>query len=188
VQARTQLMALERALPAVEQMRVFDVDIERAARLAHEHPPLQVLDDAEKAVRDADVVVAATMAAEPFVQASWLEPGSLFLSVSSLDITVEALASADLVVTDDLAHETAHASRPLARLAAAGLLRADEVVSLGAVLAGAHPGRTSDAQRIVVSAVGLGIEDVAEATRVLRRAESAGIGSKQRLWDEPLWR
>jgi 2,3-diaminopropionate biosynthesis protein SbnB len=191
VQARTQLMALTTALPAAQEMRVFDIDLARAQRLAEERAAaslsLQVMDDAEKAVRDADVVVAATMAPEPFVPASWLEPGSLFLSVSSHDITVEALAAADLVVTDDLVHETGHASRPLARLAAAGLLTAEEVVPLGAVLAGAHPGRSSEGQRIVVSPVGLGIEDVAEAARVLRRAEGLGIGTRQRLWERPLW-
>jgi ornithine cyclodeaminase len=93
-----------------------------------------------------------------------------------------------LVVADDVAHETGHASRPLARAEAAGVLDRDAVVPLGAILAEAHPGRTSDDELVVVSPVGMGIEDVAWATHVFRRAEQLGLGAEQRLWDEPVWR
>ena len=123
----------------------------------------------------------------PFVDADWVDAGALVLSVSSLDIAVEVVASADLVVTDDLEHETFHPSRPLSRAREAGMLADGEVVPLGAILAGDHPGRTGDEQRIVVSAVGLGIEDVAFATAVYRRALAEGVGSTQRLWQQPIW-
>lgn len=42
-------------------------------------------------------------------------------------------------------------------------------------------------ERVLVSPVGMGIEDVAWATRVYRRAEELGIGARQRLWQEPIW-
>jgi ornithine cyclodeaminase len=67
------------------------------------------------------------------------------------------------------------------------VLDTETVVPLGAILAGDHPGRTGEAERIVVSPVGLGIEDVAWATAVYRRAREAGIGASQRLWEEPIW-
>ena len=97
------------------------------------------------------------------------------------------MAGADLVVTDDLEHETFHPSRPLSRARDAGALDAEAVVTLGAILAGDHPGRSNDDERILVSPVGLGIEDVAWATAVYRRAREAGIGATQRLWQEPIW-
>lgn len=191
VQARTQLMALERTLPALEEIRVFDIDAAKAARLASERgggATRLVVATPEEAVRGADVVVPATMAPEPFIPADWIEAGALVLSVSSLDVRTDVIQAADLVVADDVAHETAHRSRLLARAEAAGVLDRDTVVPLGAIVAGEHPGRTAAEQIVVVSPVGLGIEDLAWATYVFRRAEQLDVGRKQRLWDEPVWR
>ena len=67
------------------------------------------------------------------------------------------------------------------------MLDRDAVVSLGAIVAGAHPGRTADDELVVVSPIGLAIEDVAWAAHVFRRAEELGIGAEQKLWDEPVW-
>jgi N-[(2S)-2-amino-2-carboxyethyl]-L-glutamate dehydrogenase len=191
VQARTQLLALERTLPALEEIRIYDPADGKAEALAtarSDGPSRRAVASAEEAVRGADVVVPATMAAEPFIPAAWLAPGTLVLSVSSLDLAVDVIEAADLVVADDVAHETGHASRPLARAEAAGVLDRETVVPLGSILAGDHAGRTSEDDLIVVSPIGLGIEDVAWATHVFRRAEELGLGSEQRLWDEPVWR
>jgi N-[(2S)-2-amino-2-carboxyethyl]-L-glutamate dehydrogenase len=190
VQARTQLMALERTLPALEEIRLYDPAPGKADELAaarSDGPSRRAVASAEEAVRGADVLVPATMAAEPFVPAAGLGPGTLVLSVSSLDLAVDVIEAADLVVADDVDHETGHASRPLARAEAAGVLDRQAVVTLGAILAGDHPGRTSEDDLIVVSPVGMGIEDVAWATHVFRRAEELGLGAEQRLWDEPVW-
>jgi ornithine cyclodeaminase/alanine dehydrogenase-like protein (mu-crystallin family) len=111
----------------------------------------------------------------------------LVLSVSSFDPSLDAIEAADLLVTDDFAHETYHPSRPLARAEAAGLVTEADVVTLGAILAGAHPGRTTPDERILVSPVGLGIEDVAWATAVYRQATELDVGARQRLWEEPIW-
>jgi ornithine cyclodeaminase/alanine dehydrogenase-like protein (mu-crystallin family) len=191
VQSRTQLLALERTLPVLEEIRVWDVSRDQTERFIAEQGrrerALVGYRNPEKATRDADVVVAATLAPESYVSASWLEPGCLFLSVSSLDLELDALDVADLVVTDDLAHETAHPARLLARAAHAGRLDRGSVVSLGAILSGEHPGRSSDRQRIIVSPVGLGVADVAEATRVYRAARKADLGVSLRLWNAPVW-
>jgi ornithine cyclodeaminase len=188
VQARTQWLALELALPGLEEVRIFDLDHAKAERFAAGHEgPFSVAGSAEEAVAGADVVVPATMAAEPFIPGAWLEPGSLVLSVSSFDIEVDAIAQADLVVTDDLEHETAHRSRPLSRARDAGVLDESDVVQLGAIVAGDHPGRTSSEQRIVVSPVGMGIEDVAEGTRIYRSAVAQGLGTRLSAWREPIW-
>ena len=190
VQARTQLMALERTLPALEEIRIYDPAVGKADELAtarSDGPSRRSVASAEEAVRGADVLVPATMASEPFVPAAWLGPGALVLSVSSLDLAVDVVDAADLVVADDVAHETGHASRPLARAEAAGMLDREAVVPLGAILAGDHPGRSSEDDLVVVSPVGMGIEDVAWATHVFRRAEELGLGAEQQLWDEPVW-
>jgi ornithine cyclodeaminase len=190
-QARTQLSGLERCLPALEEIRLHDPNRDAAeafaAREQPGRPPILVVDDAREAARGAHVVVPATMAPAPFFTADWFEPGMLVVSVSSHDPALDAMAAADLLVTDDFAHETYHPSRPFARGQAAGIVREENVVPLGAILAGDHPGRTGTDERILVSPVGLGIEDVAWATAVYRRAADLQIGSRERLWETPIW-
>ena len=150
VQARTQLAALERTLPDLAEVRVYDPRAEQSARFvadqADGRPPIVAFDDPREAARGSDVLVPASMASAPFIGFDWLEPGALVLSVSSLDIDVDVIAEADLVVTDDLEHETFHPSRPLSRARDSGLLVAEAVIPLGAILAndasGPHePGR-----------------------------------------------
>jgi ornithine cyclodeaminase/alanine dehydrogenase-like protein (mu-crystallin family) len=127
------------------------------------------------------------MAPTPWIGKDWWEPGLLFLCVSSHDPELDAITAPDLIVTDDLAHETHHGTRPLGRAAEAGILDRDAVVTIGAVLTGDHPGRTGPDETILVTPVGLGIEDVAWATHVYRRAQELGLGARQRLWNEPIW-
>jgi ornithine cyclodeaminase len=191
VQARTQLMALERTLASLEEIRIFDVVPEKAEALAGDRsdgPSRVVVERPEEAVRGCDVVVPVTMAPEPFIPAAWLDPGSVAISVSSLDFDVDVVPASDLLVADDVTHETGHAARLLARAEAAGALDREAVVDLGAILAGDHPGRASDEDRVVVSPIGLGIEDVAWAAWIYRRAEAKGLGTEQTLWTDPVWR
>jgi ornithine cyclodeaminase len=191
VQARTQLLALDRALTTLEEIRVYDPDEARAARFVEEHapgrPPLVVVTDVREAARGCDVLVATTMAPRPWFMEDWWEPGLLFLCISGHDPHIKAIAAADLLVTDDVEHETYHAARPLARAERAGLLDREAVVPLGAILTGDHPGRSNFDECILVTPVGMGIEDVAWATRVFRRAVEAGLGRTQRLWEAPIW-
>jgi N-[(2S)-2-amino-2-carboxyethyl]-L-glutamate dehydrogenase len=190
VQARTQLMALERTL-ALEEVRVHDVVAGRAAAFCERERRagfrLTPVDDPAEASAGSAVVVAATMADEPFVPPDWLDPGSVFISISSLDPTLELIAECDVWVTDVWEHETGHHSRPFARALAAGVVTREQVVQLGDLLVGNVSGRTAEDQRIFVSPVGLGIEDVAEAWRVVRRARELGIGTPLRLWERPVW-
>jgi ornithine cyclodeaminase len=191
VQARTQLLGLERTLPGLAEIRVHDPNGGQmrafADREQEGRPPIRLFEDAREAARGADLLVPATMAPAPFIEADWFDSGMLLVSVSSHDPTLAAIEAADLLVTDDFAHETFHPSRPFARAQAAGIVDEQDAVPLGAIIAGDHPGRTNPQQRILVSPVGLGIEDVAWATRVYRRAAGAGLGASQRLWKEPIW-
>ena len=190
VQARTQLMALERTL-ALEEVRVHDVVADRAAEFCERERRagfrLAPVDDPAEACAGSAVVVAATMADAPFVPPEWLEPGSVFISISSLDPTLELIAACDVWVTDVWEHETGHHSRPFARALAAGVVAREQVVQLGDLLVGNVSGRTARDQRIFVSPVGVGIEDVAEAWRVVRRARELGIGTPLQLWERPVW-
>ena len=190
VQARTQLMGLEAVLPLVE-VRIWDVGPGRAQAFckaeAREGFRLVATADPATACRDALVVVAATMAPTPYVLPQWLAPGATFVSISSLDPTLEVISESDLLVCDVWEHESKHHSRPFARAVAAGTITRKQVAELGEILVGRHPGRIDRSQRVFVSPVGLGIEDVAAAYRVYRRATELGIGTQLDLWREAIW-
>jgi N-[(2S)-2-amino-2-carboxyethyl]-L-glutamate dehydrogenase len=187
VQAATQLSALEAVLPRLQEVRVWDIAPERAESFRRRSDAVVPVLNAEEACRGADVIVAATMAPEPFVPPDWLGPGSLFCSVSSLDAEIACVERADLVVCDLWDHEAGHHSRALARALAAGAISREDTVELPDLVTGCHPGRTSDDQRIFSSPVGLAIEDVAAAARVYRKAEELGIGTQLSLWQDPIW-
>ena len=190
VQARTQLMALRCALD-LDEVRVWDIDPDRATAFCEREADGDVtmlpVESASAACLHAPVVVAATMAPEPFVPLSWISEGATFVSISSLDPTLDLIAGSDVLVCDVWEHESGHASRPFARALEQGLVSRDRVAQLGEVLLGIRPGRTHPSERVFVSPVGLAIEDVAGAMRVFRRADQLGIGTPLTLWKEPLW-
>ena len=192
-QARTQVMALAHELKDMKEVLVFDVDPRRSHVFAGAQAALfpvvrfRVAPSAEHACRAADVVVPVTIAPDPYIEPEWLRPGSLLVSISSIDPTVDVIRSADVVVCDDWDHETGHPSRLLARAAAEGAVRRDQVIELGELLIGSKPGRTTPDQRVVVSPVGLAVEDLAAAHRVWRRAVDTGVGTPLRLWENPVW-
>jgi N-[(2S)-2-amino-2-carboxyethyl]-L-glutamate dehydrogenase len=195
VLAHTQLDALRVVMPALREVRVYDPNLERAARFADRQSQATGLDvsaagSAEEAVRGAQVVVPATMAVEPTFEPGWLDPGVTVVLVSSLDGPESLHAVTDLLVVDDWEHESTHEGRYACRLVEAGILDAagGEAVELSDVVAGRHPGRTAPGQRIVVSPVGLGMDDVTTAKYVLDRAAAAGLGTELRLRSgPPVW-
>ena len=52
----------------------------------------------------------------------------------------------------------------------------DRVAALGDIIGGARAGRTSDDQIVICELQGIGIEDVAVAELVARRAGERGVG------------
>jgi ornithine cyclodeaminase len=195
VLAHTQLDALRTVLPRLREVRVYDPAAERCIRFCARARAATGLDvrpagSAEGAVRGAAVVVPATMAVEPSFAARWIDPGATVVLVSSLDAPLDLQAVTDLLVVDDWEHESTHEGRYAQRLVAAGLVAADgsEATELTDVVAGRHPGRTDAAQRIVVTPVGLAMDDVAAAWLVLQNARSRGLGTALRLRSgPPVW-
>jgi ornithine cyclodeaminase/alanine dehydrogenase-like protein (mu-crystallin family) len=195
VLAHTQLDALRVVMPALRQVRVHDPATERLERFCRRQSEATGLDvspvpDAETAVRGAQVIVPATMAVEPTFQPEWLDPGCTVVLVSSLDGPESLHAVTDLLVVDDWVHESTHEGRYACRLVAAGIVPADgsAAVELADVVSGAHPGRTNGQQRIVVSPVGLAMEDVATAAYVLSQARARSLGTGLRLRSgPPVW-
>jgi ornithine cyclodeaminase/alanine dehydrogenase-like protein (mu-crystallin family) len=74
VQATAHLEALSH-VQRFEDVRVWSPTPEHARRFGERHG-VRVTDDAESAVRGADIVVVATMARQPVLRGEWLKPGS----------------------------------------------------------------------------------------------------------------
>jgi ornithine cyclodeaminase len=66
-----------------------------------------------------------------------------------------------------------------------GLMNKDSLEDLGAIAAGAAPGRNNEEEIIILSVGGLPTEDVAWATKIYRNAVENNIGVKLNLWDTP---
>lgn len=169
----------------LHQVRLWGTQVEHTARMAAELGAETGVDvtaatSAEEAVRGADIVITCTTSATPVIEQSWLAPGATLISVGSFapdrhEYGQDVLALADVIVVDDL--ETARTDAgPVARALAEGLISDDQVCTLGKVLVGDAPGRTSPDQLVVYTTVGLGAQDAAAAAALLPAAQEAGLG------------
>ncbi|RYF31593.1 MAG: ornithine cyclodeaminase family protein [Comamonadaceae bacterium] len=126
------------------------------------------------AVRDADIVSSATLAAAPLVRGEWLAPGShLDLIGSFTPAMTEAdpacFAAASVFVDTD---EALLKAGDLLNAIAAGALAAGDVrATLTALCRGEREGRRTADERTVFKAVGTALEDLAAATRVWTAAQ-----------------
>ena len=136
---------------------------------------------ADAALADADVVITATTASEPVIADADVEPGTHVTAMGQYaadkhELPPELVARATYV--PDL---TARATRDAGSFIAAreaGLVSDDDLeVELGDVVAGSHPGRTSDDEVTVFDSGGTGIETVAAAHMLYERAREAGRGT-----------
>jgi ornithine cyclodeaminase/alanine dehydrogenase-like protein (mu-crystallin family) len=176
----------------LEEARIFDPNRARAealvAGMAASVPfALRAAGSEEDACRGADVIVPSTLAVEPTIRADWVPEGGLVVLVSSYDGPEDLHDVTDLLVADDREHEATTETRYVKRLLDAGRARLEDVVELADVVSGAHPGRTSGAERIVCSPVGLGMDDVVTAAWVHRKARERGLGTPLVLRQEALW-
>ena len=191
VQNRTQLLALMYALPAINEVRVYDVSRERAERFVLEMQPqtaaaLGVVGSAREAVAGADVFVTATVTHEPIVRPDWVEPGVFYSHVGSHECTFEAILKMDKRVVDDWDEIKHRGVETLAIMYNSGVIGDDAIYGeLGEIVAGRKPGRERANERIYFNTVGMGIEDVALAWKIYQRASDMGLGKRLRLWESP---
>lgn len=179
-QARTQVEAV-RAVRPVREVRVFGRDADRRAAFAAEVGGSAV-ESAEAAVRGADVICTATTSREPVLKGEWLTDGchvnlvgSNFLAKSEAD--VEVLRRASLVCVDSRDQAKLEAGDLVAPIRE-GVLGWSDVRELCHIVAGRTPGRQAPGDITVFKSLGLGVEDVAVAARVLELAKAKGVGRR----------
>ena len=142
--------------------------------------PVTPVDSSGAAVDGADVVITATNAREPVFDGDDLAPGTHVTAMGQyhpehreLDATTVARAT---YVPDLRARLDRDAGAYIRALAAGAIEEGHVHAELGEVVAGAAPGRQSDAEITVFDSGGTGIETVAAAHMLYERAIDEGLG------------
>jgi N-[(2S)-2-amino-2-carboxyethyl]-L-glutamate dehydrogenase len=148
-----------------------------AAELARPGLAVSVCTSAEEAVRGAEVVVPCTVASTPYIPYDWLSPGVFVSNISLMDVDPDAYVRVDKLVVDDW-DQCNREGKTLHTLVQEGRYSRDRLhAELGDVVRGARPGRESADERIMLSPMGMAIEDVACAAAVYRHAREQGAGT-----------
>jgi ornithine cyclodeaminase/alanine dehydrogenase-like protein (mu-crystallin family) len=181
-QARFQLEALRRIRP-IRRVQVASRSRERAQAFVDEVASLgldaQLCDSVRDAVRGAGIVITTTPSATPLVEAEWLDAGTHVTAVGSdepskQELAPDVLASATVIAVDDRGQAAAFGE--LHHAIEAGVRTEEDVVTLGELLEGIAPGRRSDGDITVADLTGVGVQDAAVATLVVREATRAQAG------------
>ncbi|MFI6334007.1 ornithine cyclodeaminase family protein [Streptomyces sp. NPDC050535] len=180
----TQALAHVRAVARVREVRsvrLWSPDPGRRARASQRLAAelgvaVKAVETAEEAVAGLPMVAACTLSAAPVVRGEWLAPGCTVVSVGSFEpgrseVDAEVLRRAAAVVVDDPATAAEHAG-PVVDALREGRLARRDLIPLGGVLTGTHPGRTHPDDIVFYNSVGLGIQDAAAAWAVITAARA----------------
>jgi ornithine cyclodeaminase len=193
VQNRTQLKAILETMKKIEKVFIYDLYRERSDKFALEmSKDLAVniipVDTAEAAIAESDIVVTATMTSEPIVMRRWLKKGSFYSNVSGFECDYDTVKLADKRVVDTWSHVKHRLASTISLMSNKGLISDSDIhAELGQIINGKKTGRTSEDEIIYFNSVGMAIEDVAEAMSIYRQAYEKNIGTKLKLWENPLW-
>ncbi len=136
----------------------------------------------EALVNSSDLVVTTTPSREALVQADWLHPGLHVTAMGSdlagkQELAPEVLTRADLLVCDR--RSQCAAMGELQHAIAAGVINEDaDILELGSITSGRHPGRSSAEQVTVCDLTGTGVQDTAIAALAYARAREMGLGTE----------
>jgi ornithine cyclodeaminase/alanine dehydrogenase-like protein (mu-crystallin family) len=183
-QARTQLKAMT-TVRRVERAEVYSRNAERRERFAREmseYCGTQVVPvhSPEEAAAEKDIVVCATTSEVPLFEGRVLDPGTHLNVVGSnylnkREIDVETIRRADTIVCDSVEACRREAGDFVEALEA-GVTDWQLMRELADVVAGRETGRALPDHITLFKSVGLAIEDVALAVKLLERAQDEKVG------------
>jgi len=184
VQARSHIQALAR-VRKIERIKIYSPSGASASAIKKDLAPakiaIDVAESAEDAVRDADLLVAATTSTKPIVKSEWLKAGVHINAVGShrpdyREIDGVTLARAKLIV-DSREAIMAECGDILLAIKEKTISENHIHGEIGEVLAGTKPGRSSAGEVTLYKSVGIAIQDVATANLVYRKALEQAVGT-----------
>lgn len=187
-QSRTQLEAVC-TVRSIEKVWVYDV-LPRAASVYVEEmrkkgrpvpQDIFVAESPKKAVREADVICAATTSFRPVFKDSDLKPGVHINGVGSYTPQMQEIPTRTVVrskVVVDSRQATLAEAGDLIISIDGGLISDKHIHGeIGELAAGKISGRESEEETTFFKSVGLAVQDVSVAELVLRRANELGLGN-----------
>ncbi len=185
VQARSHLAAMS-AVRSLRRCRIASRKTEHAKRFVDEMSrelsfPLEPVASVEEAVSGADLIVTATSAVEPIVRREWISPGAHLNIVGACtpharEVDGATMAASSLFV--DRRESTLNEAGDYLLALREGAIRPEHIVAeIGELLIGERPGRTSAEEITLFKSLGIGIEDLAAAEYLYRRAKEVNTGT-----------
>jgi alanine dehydrogenase len=157
-----------------------------AARLERDlGKPVVAAADWRSCVQGADIVVEASRldAPAPMLRTEWIKPGALVIPYGTMSTVESELTDImSKIVVDDWGQcETGKFGSLRAHVEAGGLSEVTLHAELGQIVAGAKPGRRSDAETILFWHRGLSLSDIALGYAMLEKAQRLGVGQRLRF-------
>ena len=173
------------AVRRLRKVKVFARNAERLAAFCAKMSDRLGLDVApaaspENAVRDSDIVSTVTTAASPLFDAAWLSPGAHINAAGSnslirREIGEDVLKICQPIVVDSVDTALKEAG-DLLPLLEKGRLGERDLVELGDVILGRHPGRATPRDITLFESQGMALQDIAVAVRLEALAREQGLG------------
>ncbi|SDE44466.1 iminosuccinate reductase BhcD [Ruegeria marina] len=131
----------------------------------------------------ADVIISITSAFEPLLMSGWIRPGTHLACMGTdtrgkMEVDSALLARAT-VFTDEVAQSVSIGEAQHA--VSQGLIGAEDITPIGAVINGGHPGRGSEADITLFDGTGVGLQDLAVASVAAKLAVERGLGARASL-------
>ena len=185
VQARSHLTAMSQ-VRSIKRCRIASRHFEHAQNFAEEMRsnfsfPLEPVESVEEAIKDADLIVTATNAAEPIVKREWISAGAHLNLVGSStqkarEVDSETMAAASLFV--DRRESTINEAGDYLLAVRDGAIGPNHIrAEIGEVLKGDKRGRTSPEEITLFKSLGLATEDLFAAHYLYRKAAKQKVGS-----------
>ena len=151
--------------------------LDRLASVAAERDvPFEVV-DLDRLGSEADVIITITSSFAPTLKAAHIRPGTHLACMGTdtkgkQEVEAELLAAAT-IFTDEIGQsitigEAQHA-------VGKGLVSAERIVEIGAVINGRHPGRSSAEEITLFDGTGVGLQDLAVASAAAELAVQKGV-------------
>ena len=183
-QARTQLEAICCACN-IQKAKVYSRREERRNNFATQMSErleltVEAVDNPQECVSDADIVVTITSARDPVFEGKDLAPGCHVNAAGGnhwlrREIDEDTMKRSDLIVVDSLEQAKLECG-DLLWLEARGSFRWNMVTELQDVVGGRIKARASNDSITLFESMGIGLEDIAAAQLVYKKAIEQGVG------------
>jgi len=185
MQGRAHVAAIAEARQ-IRRVRLADSDPARARNLAAElaaaYPfPVEAAENAETAVRNADIIVTVTTSSVPVLRREWISAGAHINAVGACLPHMREIDSATVAASSffvDRRESVLNESGDYLIALREGAIGPEHIRGeIGEVLTGEIQGRDSDREITLFKSLGLAVEDLAAVDYLYRRAKETDSGS-----------